>query len=74
VTARARRVVAELAVLGIDVTSVANVEQFLALIDQGDTDDELVPAVVDWLADLYAEADARRMEEVLIERARRRPA
>jgi arginine decarboxylase-like protein len=74
VTARARRVVAELAVLGIDVTSVANVEQFLALIDQGDTDDELVRAVVDWLADLYAEADARRMAEVLIEKARRRSA
>lgn len=43
-----------------------------ALIDQGDTDDELVRAVVDWLADLYAEADARRMAKVLIEKARRR--
>jgi arginine decarboxylase-like protein len=74
VTARARRVVAELAVLGIDVTSVANVEQFLALIDQGDTDDELVRAIVDWLADLYAEADARRMAEVPIEKARRESA
>jgi hypothetical protein len=41
-------VVTELAVLGIDVTSVANVEQFLTLIDLGDTDNELVRAVVDW--------------------------
>lgn len=73
-TARARRVVAELAVLGIDVTSVAAIEKFLALIDQGDTDDELVRAVVVWLAELHAEADARRMAELLIERARRRPA
>lgn len=73
-TARARRVVAELAVLGIDVTSVANVEYFLELIDQGDTDDKLVRAVVDRLADLYAEADARRMAEMLIGKARRRSA
>jgi hypothetical protein len=42
VTARARRVVAELAVLCIDGTSVVNVEQLLALIDQGDTNHELV--------------------------------
>ena len=68
---RARRVVYELAGLGIDVPGVANVEQFLALIDQGDTDDELVRAVVDWLAELHADADARRMAEVLIEKARR---
>jgi hypothetical protein len=54
------------------VPGAAAVDQFPALIDQGDTDDELVWAVVDWLADLYAESDARRMAEVLIEKARRR--
>jgi hypothetical protein len=64
-------VVAELAVLGIDAPGVTAGEQFLALIDQGVTDDELARAVVDWLADLCAEADARRMAEVPIARAGR---
>jgi hypothetical protein len=52
-----------------DVTRVACGWQFLALVDQSETDDELVRGVVDWLADLHAEADARRMVKVLIEKA-----
>jgi hypothetical protein len=66
VTDRARRLAVGLARAGIEPRPIVRLEAFLALIDDGAPDDELVTEVVEWVRGILAEAKAREIAEAAI--------
>lgn len=71
-TRRAQRLIAELALRGIDpMPTIDNARGFLDLLDPSGDEYELAVQVADWISDLYAEEEEREYEaRALIERAR----